>query len=293
MKWESIILASVLSCLFLAGWMHSITTRFRPPDATEQTTLDGRHGTPTLPFDPGNSLLQEARASMAGGNLDAARETLYRLLDRHPKSAGVVEAERLIGQMNWEQLLSPSPSPGKTLHTVRRGDSLASIAKQYNTNIELIQAVNSIEGTLIRIGQDLYVCTLQFSVVASPDDGRIRVMADNRLFKSYPAGFARIDFSRFASSNEPPLLDGRSLNPTLREAGRTLSTDDPANYLGAAQLTLNQRGLSIHGSRPTDPVANFTGPGRIRMHNEDILELYLILPLKTSVFFVLDTPQAR
>jgi lipoprotein-anchoring transpeptidase ErfK/SrfK len=217
--------------------------------------------------------------------------TLYTLLDRHPKSAAVVQAENWIGQMNWQELMADRPGHGKVVHNVRRGDSLASIAKKYDTTIELVQAMNDIEGTMIRMGQGLYVCTNRFEVVSSPSSGRVRVMAGDRLFKSYPAGFARIDYSNRkraenASGGQEPLrINGRYENPDLKEGGRTIPAGAPQNYLGAARLTIDQRRLSIHGSRPDDPIENFTGPGCIRMRNSDVMELFLILPLGTPVYF--------
>ncbi len=46
---------------------------------------------------------------------------------------------------------------GGTTHYVRKGDTLYSIAKRYNTTVEMLQRKNNLRGTEISIGQELTV----------------------------------------------------------------------------------------------------------------------------------------
>lgn len=52
----------------------------------------------------------------------------------------------------------PKPKPpAVTRHTVKRGDTLSSIAKRYKTTISKIQTANGIKGSVIRLGQTLKI----------------------------------------------------------------------------------------------------------------------------------------
>ena len=53
---------------------------------------------------------------------------------------------------------TPAPSdPGPVYHTVRRGDTLYSIARRYGTSVPALQRLNGLRTTDIRIGQRLRV----------------------------------------------------------------------------------------------------------------------------------------
>lgn len=51
----------------------------------------------------------------------------------------------------------PKPQPTVIRHTVKRGDTLSSLAKRYKTSVSKIQAANGIRGSVIRLGQSLKI----------------------------------------------------------------------------------------------------------------------------------------
>jgi nucleoid-associated protein YgaU len=52
----------------------------------------------------------------------------------------------------------PKPKPPAVVrHTVKRGDTLSSIAKRYKTTVSKIQTANGIRGSVIRVGQNLKI----------------------------------------------------------------------------------------------------------------------------------------
>ncbi|MCW8193335.1 LysM peptidoglycan-binding domain-containing protein [Proteobacteria bacterium 005FR1] len=67
-------------------------------------------------------------------------------------------------------------------YTVRRGDSLAAIARRFNTTIDTLQDVNQIRGTLIRQGEQLLIPT------ATSDPNAYALSADQRLAKKQDRG---------------------------------------------------------------------------------------------------------
>jgi membrane-bound lytic murein transglycosylase D len=71
--------------------------------------------------------------------------------------------------------LSPSERVRWHRHQVRAGDTLGAIARQYRTTVGVIQSVNGLKSTQIRVGSHLMVPTSTRSVAAYP------LSADNRL----------------------------------------------------------------------------------------------------------------
>ncbi len=71
-----------------------------------------------------------------------------------------------------------------------------------------------------------------------------------------------------------------------RTAGR--DADDPRrsprNPMGAAVLGLDRGNYAIHGTNNPSSIGGFVSHGCIRMHNEDIVDLYARVPIGTEVF---------
>jgi LysM repeat protein len=52
---------------------------------------------------------------------------------------------------------SKSKPPAVVRHTVKRGDTLSSLAKRYGSTVSKIQRANGISGSMIRVGQSLKI----------------------------------------------------------------------------------------------------------------------------------------
>ena len=74
----------------------------------------------------------------------------------------------------------------------------------------------------------------------------------------------------------PPELAGGSYGPVI--AGGS-----PRNPMGAAVLGLDRGNYAIHGTNNPSSVGGFVSHGCIRMHNEDILDLYARTSVGTQV----------
>ncbi len=55
------------------------------------------------------------------------------------------------------------------------------------------------------------------------------------------------------------------------------------NPMGEAALTLRGGEYAIHGTNRPESIGHFVSHGCIRMHNRDIVELYLLVPVGTPV----------
>ncbi len=76
-------------------------------------------------------------------------------LTRYPDSSHRDEAETLLGDINYSELLSAEPGPGKMEYIVQRGDVLDRVAHKTKSDPELIFQANGLDRIMLRIGQKL------------------------------------------------------------------------------------------------------------------------------------------
>jgi lipoprotein-anchoring transpeptidase ErfK/SrfK len=78
-----------------------------------------------------------------------------------------------------------------------------------------------------------------------------------------------------------PPEDLARANPNIP---RTIPGGAPNNPMGAAVLGLNRGNYAIHGTNDPASIGGFVSHGCIRMHNEDVLDLYNRVPLGSDVY---------
>ena len=93
-----------------------------------------------------------------------------------------------MGEINMRRLLSPQTMVGKTFYTVKSGDYLQKIARQFNTTIALIKKMNNMQTDTIRVGARLIVFEGSFSIQVSKNNNLLDLMLNEQLFKRYPVG---------------------------------------------------------------------------------------------------------
>ena len=106
----------------------------------------------------------------------------------------------------------------------------------------------------------------------------------------YPVGVGKAGMAWSGTAT----IDGKYIKPAW-QAPESIKKDysrlppvvpggSPANPMGAAALTLSGGGqYAIHGTNNPGSVGGFVSHGCIRMHNEDIMDLYERVSLGTTV----------
>ena len=92
------------------------------------------------------------------------------------------------------------------------------------------------------------------------------------------AGVAYIDDKRVAPDWMPP--------PSMRRdpsAAYVIPGGSPQNPMGAAALTLTGGEYAIHGTNQPQTIGGFVSNGCIRMHNEDVVDLFARVTIGTPV----------
>jgi lipoprotein-anchoring transpeptidase ErfK/SrfK len=106
---------------------------------------------------------------------------------------------------------------------------------------------------------------------------------DGKLFKRYRVGtgeYSRTPVGEFKITDRIP-------QPTWwRPDGKAIPFGDPDNELGTHWLSLDIRGYGLHGTWEPDTIGHQASAGCVRMLNEEIEELFTILPIGTPVAIV-------
>ncbi len=221
--------------------------------------------------------LAQARELKAAGKLADARAALQPAADAPNSPDTVVD---LLGEIDTQILFTPTPAPEKVDYTIVAGDSLGKLAKKFSTTIDLIKKSNNLTRDVIRIGDRLRIYQGHFAVEISKSTNTLRLTDAGKLFKRYRVGtgqYAKTPVGEFQVTTriESP--------PWWRSDGTTIPFGDPENILGTHWLGLNVPGYGIHGTWETNSIGKQATAGCIRLLNNDVAELYAILPVGATV----------
>lgn len=119
------------------------------------------------------------------GDLNATREALVSFIQKFPGSSHVEDARTMLGEVNTDLLFNPVPSPDKQEYTVKSGDVLAKIANKVKSTPELIMRANNLTGTMLHIGDKLYISHPDFSLFIQTNAKAVVLANHNQFFKRY------------------------------------------------------------------------------------------------------------
>lgn len=226
--------------------------------------------------------LEQAEASLKEGDLFKAREAYVKVINEHPDSLFVELAQKELEKLNMRILFSPVKTEDSVIYTVQEGDTLRKIAKKHNTTVEILMRSNGLKTDLIHPGKRLKITTLRFAIVADKSQNLLTLKAGDDVLKVYKVSTG-IDgitpVGRFKIVNK--LTD-----PTWYKAGAIVPSGSPENILGTRWLGLDVTGYGIHGTTEPETIGRHITAGCIRMRNEEVEELYTIVPVGTEVTIV-------
>jgi len=226
-----------------------------------------------------SSIISAATGYETKGNLIEAKATYQRLISEYPNSSDVVNWQKKVEGINIRLLFSPTITPKSTSYTIRPGDTLVKIARDFKTTTELIMLGNGIKDNKIIPGQRIKVWTAPFSIVVDKSQNTLILKSDEEVIKTYLVSTGE--------NNSTPVGTFKIVNklphPTWFKAGAVVKPDSPENILGSRWLGLNVTGYGIHGTTDPASLGRQVTQGCIRMANADVEELYAIVPEGTEV----------
>ncbi len=223
-----------------------------------------------------------AQAYLEAGKLQEARQAYTDVL-----SLGLdYEDEKLIRQkladLNLKILFSPIVSEDSVSYKVSEGDTLQGIAQKHNTTVALIKRANNLKSDIIKPGRNLKVTTAKFSIIVDKSFNTLTLKSGEGVFKMYSVSTG--------ADNSTPVgvfkITNKIVNPPWFREGKVIPAADPKNILGSRWLGLTVKGYGIHGTKDDASIGKQCTQGCVRMHNNEVEELFDIVPEGAEVTIV-------
>ncbi len=211
-----------------------------------------------------------------------AKAAYQKILNEYPGIKNVEQIQNELENVNMDIILSGANETKTVVHEVQSGDSLAKLAKKYNTTIELIKLMNNLKSDIITVGQKLKVWTGQFNLYVDKSQNILILRDGDELVKIYNVSTGE--------NNSTPVgtfkIINKLIDPVWFNKGAVVPPDSPANVLGSRWMGFDLPGYGIHGTVDPDKIGQQVTAGCVRMRNEEVEELYSLVTVGTEVVVV-------
>ncbi|MBI5415735.1 MAG: L,D-transpeptidase family protein [Candidatus Omnitrophica bacterium] len=228
------------------------------------------------------ALYEEAGAALKSGDPLKAKESLREISSQYPSFDKIEDVENQLSDISMKVIFSNRPVPESTMHEVQTGDTIGKLAARYGTTADLIRISNNLRGDTIRVGQKLRIWQGKFSVYVDKSQNVLFLKSGEEIIKVYHVSTG--------SSNSTPVgkfkVVSKLVNPVWFNKGIVVPPDSPQNVLGSRWMGFDLPGYGIHGTIEPQTIGQQVTAGCVRMRNEDVEELYSLLPMGTEVVIV-------
>jgi len=245
---------------------------------------------------PDSDLVDKAQYKIAEsyrtlGKYDEAAEAFQKVMSYHPKSetarSAEVEIEKVamrVREIKKERLRDIIDERSKETYVVKSGDTLSKIATQYGTTVGLLALLNGIGNPNdIRLGQELRILRGRFRLFISKPDHKLTVFLDDEDTMDYPVALGAGDATPVGTFT----IGNKLEDPTWFSDEGPVPPEDPNNPLGKRWMGFAEsKSYGIHGTNDPEVIGKDVTRGCIRLYNEDIEELFDLIPIGTEVTIV-------
>ncbi len=190
----------------------------------------------------------------------------------------------------------------KFLYTVERGDSLARIGARFGVDPGLLARSNGLSSRArLSVGQSLQVknrhiipFVLDEGILINVPQRLLFFFQGGRLAAWYPVGLGRSDWKTVTGRFEVATKERKptwnvpvSIQEEMRRHGEPVRTEvppGPANPLGDYWIGLSGSLCGIHGTNAPASIYGFRTHGCIRLHPDDIADLFSWVSIATPVW---------
>ena len=190
-----------------------------------------------------------------------------------------------LNELTGKLILDPRVActePKAEFHKVETGDMVEKLAKKFKVNQGQIKRLNHLNDKLVvRLGQNLKM--LPGEAVFKVDKEKLTgtLYIDGVYIKRYPIGIGPNN----ATPKGSFIVENKVMNPDWYYEGKKVPFGDAKNILGTRWMGMantasgaNNAGLGVHGTALPESVPGRESKGCVRMHNEDVEELYDFMP---------------
>lgn len=168
------------------------------------------------------------------------------------------------------------------MYQVKSGDTLVGIAKRHKVAPDLIKRVNGLPDDRIRLGAKLKIPTYRLNILVDKSQNVLTLKGDETVLKTYIVSTGE--------KNSTPVglfkITDKLVDPTWYRAGAVVKSGSPQNVLGTRWMGIEKKGYGIHGTTEPEKLGTQCTAGCVRMKNQDVEELYAIVPSGTEVTII-------
>lgn len=234
------------------------------------------------PVTPADETYKQAQSLLTEGKVLDAKAAYEKLTNDHPDFKNIEQAQKELYDLNMKLIFSDIPTPQATIHEVKSGDTLGKICKQYNVTMDLVKMSNGMKSEVVRIGQKLRIWTGKFNVYVDKSQNILMLKSGEEVIKVYNVSTGANNSTPVGTFKVTTKLE----NPVWFKAGAVIPPESPENVLGTRWMGFDKEGYGIHGTVAPDKIGQQVTAGCIRMRNEEVEELYKVLPRGTEVTIV-------
>ncbi len=240
------------------------------------------------------SLFSSGMKAIQGEDYLTARSHLSEALQLGLDGQAMIDCRAALARIGTKTIFTGAVTkddPFVRRYVIQPGDSLSKIAAKYSITAEFLADINGIRDVnRISAGRTIKVVQGPFHVHIDKASFRMDVRLQNTFVKHFAVGLGVDDSTPCGEW----LVGTKLTNPTYYppRGGKIMAADDPANPLGEYWIelkgvsgdALGQQRYGIHGTIEPDSIGRNASHGCVRMHNEDVGELYkLLIPGKSRV----------
>ena len=278
-RWQTVINSSTNEIIIIEGRYHLAKNSTDKINAMESFVKDYPDNPKSREF-----ILEIANDAQSKNDVPKTRKVWQMLVDNYgdsPEAEGVLDE---LGKLNIEQMFAFKPQYYTIYHTVEKGEYLSTIARKQKTFVGSVKRINSLSSDRIRPGVKLKIDKSKYLIVIDISDNILmlyRIFQDSTNYvKRYSVGTGKNDNTprgnfKINLKQEEPIW--------YKPGGKAIPFGSKKNLLGTRWMGIDCPGFGIHGTWDPKSVGMASSAGCVRLINEDIEELYDIVPFGTTV----------
>ena len=226
------------------------------------------------------SLLLLAKSYEAGKDYNNTKKALEEYTKRYSDSPDVSSVQKNLEKINIDILFSNTPTETSTIYEIKRGDTLGKIAANFNTTVELIKKANGLKSDIIIPGKYLKVNDTAFVILVDKSENTLILKKENgKIIKTYIVSTGE----NLCTPTGSFKIEEKLISPVWYKVGAVVSPDAEEYELGTRWMGLSVEGYGIHGTKDESLIGKHITKGCVRMKNDEVEELYAIVPSGAEV----------